>query len=196
MATEPESDAGPIDPGDDLPENAERREFLVKASSMVLGGAIVTVPAVAGVGVFISPLLRTAEGGITVKLTTLDSLPEGGDPQRFRIEAEKSDAWTRYRKKGLGSVYLHRVKEREVIAFNSSCPHAGCAVNFESDLGKFNCPCHQSLFDLDGAVTSGGKKSPAARGLDTLPVEVRDDDSVWVTFMNFKAGIVDKVPVV
>ena len=137
MATEPESDVGSDAPIDDQPpENAERRDFLIKASSIVLGGAIVTVPAAAGIAVFMSPLFRSAEGGVTLKLTTLDSLPEGGEPQRFRIAAEQNDAWTRYRKKGLGSVYLHRVKGNEVVAFNSSCPHAGCAVNFESSLGS------------------------------------------------------------
>jgi menaquinol-cytochrome c reductase iron-sulfur subunit len=192
MADLPNSDSTPS-----VPQSEERRDFLTRAASIFIGGAIVTVPAAAGVAVFVSPLFRKAEGGITVKLTALENLPENGKPQQFSIAAEKVDAWTRYQKKGVGIVWLRRKSGREVEAFNASCPHAGCAVKFDGAVEKYNCPCHQSLFELDGSIsTASGKKSPAARGMDALEVDVRDDGAVWVNFVNFKAGIADKVAVV
>jgi Rieske Fe-S protein len=46
-------------------------------------------------------------------------------------------------------------------AFDTICPHQGCAVNEVSD-GLIKCPCHGSEFRIaDGSVAAG----PAPRGL-------------------------------
>jgi Rieske Fe-S protein len=51
-----------------------------------------------------------------------------------------------------------------VLAFNARCPHLGCAVQGAKQL--FICPCHGSLFGLDGSVKLG----PATQPLIALPV--------------------------
>ena len=79
-----------------------------------------------------------------------------------------------------------------MVAFNSSCPHAGCSVSFKSlDEGYF-CPCHSSTFLLDG---SKGAVCVSPRGLDELEVdeEKQAEGEIWVTFLNFKAGVEEKV---
>jgi len=57
-----------------------------------------------------------------------------------------------------------RASASQVLAFNARCPHLGCAVQGAKQL--FICPCHGSLFGLDGSVTLG----PATRPLIALPV--------------------------
>ncbi len=57
-----------------------------------------------------------------------------------------------------------RAAPAQVVAFDARCPHLGCAVRGAQSL--FLCPCHGSLFGLDGSVRLG----PATRALTALPV--------------------------
>ena len=66
-------------------------------------------------------------------------------------------------------------------------------MDFIAARGKFLCPCHNSLFAVDGAIADA--KSPASRGLDSLEVELRNEREVWVKFQTFKAGVKEKLPV-
>lgn len=182
--SEPESSK----PSPDAP--IERREFLKAAACTVLGGCCVAAPIVAGVAVITAPL-RQKGPPVEVKLATLDALPIGGAPKLFQIITDRRDAWTQFPKQAIGSVFLLRKSETEIVAFHSSCPHLGCAVEFRDDTSVFYCPCHDSSFAKSGEVVG---QSPSLRGLDTLEVEVRGRE-VWVKFLNFKAGIREKVAV-
>jgi Rieske Fe-S protein len=35
------------------------------------------------------------------------------------------------------------------------CPHQGCNVDWDSNTNKFVCPCHKSMFDVNGKVLQG-----------------------------------------
>ncbi len=61
------------------------------------------------------------------------------------------------------SVALYR-DEEGVYAISLVCTHLGCIVRPEAD--GFHCPCHGSLYDLDGEVTRG----PAPRALEWYDV--------------------------
>ena len=168
----------------------ERREFLKAAACTVLGACCFAAPVIAGVAVITAPL-RQKGPPVDVKLATLDMLPIGGAPKLFQIIADRRDAWTQFPMQAVGSVFLMRTSETEIVAFHSSCPHLGCAVEFRDDKSAFYCPCHDSNFAKTGAVVG---RSPSLRGLDTLEVEVRGRE-VWVKFQSFKAGIREKVAV-
>ena len=45
-------------------------------------------------------------------------------------------------------------------AFAMRCTHAGCPISIVSSGQAFNCSCHGSRFDNDGAVTNGPADSP------------------------------------
>jgi menaquinol-cytochrome c reductase iron-sulfur subunit len=90
-------------------------------------------------------------------------------------------------------VYLQRLKDNKVRALNVVCPHAGCFVDYRAANNNYFCPCHNSSFGLDGSIQD--PKSPSPRGLDELPVEIRNGSEVWVTFQNFRAGVHEKIPV-
>lgn len=55
--------------------------------------------------------------------------------------------------------------EVEITAFSLVCTHLGCSVNVTAK--NMACPCHGSLFDLQGEVLKG----PADRPLQQLEVE-------------------------
>lgn len=51
-----------------------------------------------------------------------------------------------------------RASASQMLAFDARCPHLGCAVRGAQKL--FICPCHGSLFDLDGSVKLGPAQRP------------------------------------
>ena len=58
---------------------------------------------------------------------------------------------------------LLRSSPSVVLAFDARCPHLGCSVAGAQKL--LICPCHGSLFGLDGSV----KQGPAVKPLTALP---------------------------
>jgi menaquinol-cytochrome c reductase iron-sulfur subunit len=170
----------------------DRREFISKAASIVIGGSLVVAPAVGGLCLLLDPLRRDSEGVASVLVATLNSLPENGEPRKFSVLATRVDVWNRTPNVPVGAVYLQRVGDK-VRALNVVCPHAGCFVDYRPANNNYFCPCHNSSFALDGRIQD--PKSPSPRGLDELPVEVRNGNEVWVTFQNFHAGVHEKIPV-
>jgi menaquinol-cytochrome c reductase iron-sulfur subunit len=173
--------------------NPERRDFLKKAAAAGIGGAIVLVPLAAGAAVLFDPIRRKAAAGEMTFITGLESLPADGSPRKFAILAARVDAWNKFPNAPIGAIYLRRVGEKEVQALNVICPHAGCFVDFRAPQKDFYCPCHNSSFALTGAISD--PKSPSPRALDTLEVEIRNGNEVWVKFQNFQTGHKEKVPV-
>ncbi len=174
------------------PLDSPRRDFLKKACAAGIGTAIVLVPAGAGLAVLLDPLRRKSASAEKVFVTSLDSLPDNGMPQKFAILASRVDAWNKFPNAPVGAVYLRRTGEKQVEALNVVCPHAGCFVDFRHERKDFFCPCHNSSFELSGQIAD--PKSPAPRGLDTLPVEIRNEKEVWVQFQNFQTGRSERLP--
>jgi menaquinol-cytochrome c reductase iron-sulfur subunit len=186
------------------PPQPERRSFLKQAAAGVLGTLAALLPAIPGVGLLLDPLRRASGHGGFIRVARLDDLPENGTPRLFPVVATKTDVWNRIPEAKIGAVYLRR-QEARIVAFHVSCPHAGCPVEYRSDLppvpeplqssaapGFFYCPCHNSSFGLDGTIRD--QKSPAKRPLDTLEVEVRGQE-IFVRFQNYIADREDKIPV-
>jgi cytochrome b6-f complex iron-sulfur subunit len=56
----------------------------------------------------------------------------------------------------------------ELFAISQTCPHLGCRVPFCDSSGRFECPCHGSVFDIAGEWVEG----PSPRGMDRHPLSV------------------------
>ena len=179
------------EPRDTKPCAEGRRGFFQKLLAGVIGAALALVPTGVGLTFLLDPLRRKTSAGGAVRVTTLDSLPADGVPRKFSLLTSRVDAWNK--SNTLKSIYLRRTPEGKLEALNASCPHAGCFVDFKPDTGKFLCPCHDSLFAADGKIAS--PSSPAARALDSLDVELRNEKEVWVKFQDFEAGKPAKIPV-
>jgi cytochrome b6-f complex iron-sulfur subunit len=59
----------------------------------------------------------------------------------------------------------------ELFAISQKCPHLGCRVPFCESSGRFECPCHGSVFDIAGEWIKG----PSPRGMDRFPLSVEGD---------------------
>jgi menaquinol-cytochrome c reductase iron-sulfur subunit len=175
------------------PPQPDRRNFLMKAGAVVIGGALAVVAPLAGLTVLLDPLRRKSQAGGAVRVASLAAVPDDGVPRKFPVLATYQDAWNRTPNVPVGAVYLQRAKGEAVRALNVVCPHAGCFVDYRAAEGCYLCPCHNSTFALDGKVLN--PKSPSPRGLDDLPVEVRGNGEIWVTFQNFRPGEKERIPV-
>jgi menaquinol-cytochrome c reductase iron-sulfur subunit len=176
-----------------VPSQPDRRNFIAKAASIVIGGIITVVPPLAGLLVALDPLRRKSETSGAVLVGSLNALPENGEPRKFDVIATRVDAWNRTPNVAIGAVYLQRIGPAEVRALNTVCPHAGCAVAWRSAQNHYFCPCHNSSFATDGKVLD--PKSPSPRALDDLEVEIRNGTEIWVKFQNFRKGVHQKIPV-
>ena len=128
-----------------------------------------------------------APQGHYVKVADLDTIPTG-QPFGLSFVEQTSDA---YNIEMLPhSIYAIKKSDSEVTVLSPVCPHLGCQVFFDRQGGKFECPCHGSVFAADGARISG----PAPRGLDALPAQVRDG-ALWVRWVQYEPGVAEKTPV-
>jgi len=170
---------------------SQRRGFLAKALAIVMGGAGLAVPAVAGIVSFLNPLGQKSQAGRFLRLTTLQTLPEDGTPRKFPVVMDRADAWNRFPSEPVGAVFVSRTKEGGLQALQVICPHAGCYIAYNEEKRQFYCPCHGANFALDGKRADARSESP--RDLDTLEVELRNTSEVWVKYQTFRTGTPDKV---
>ena len=178
-------------------EHPERRNFLVRASALAIGGFVGLFPAAAGLAVFLDPLRRKSQAGNFVKVADVADLPADGVPRPFMVRMDRNDVWNFYPNEPVGAVYLRRASEGEKPqAVSATCPHLGCFVDYESSQSCFRCPCHDSSFEQDGKriLPPPPKVCPAARDLDELEVEVRNGGEVWVKYEKFRSAIPEKIP--
>lgn len=175
-----------------------RRDFY-RFGTVALGslmGLALTVP---GVAYLLDPLTKRrkgSEGGDYHSLVRLSELSPDV-PRAFPIIEERQDAWVKYPREPVGSVWLVRQPEGAkppVIAFSAECPHLGCSVGLSGDGRSFLCPCHTSAFRFDGTR----KNDIPPRGMDRLDVELTagPDPEVRVRFQRFRTLSKEKIPVV
>lgn len=67
-----------------------------------------------------------------------------------------------------GRFYLVRLGDGGFLALSSKCSHLGCTVPWDEASKTFPCPCHASVFDMNGEV----RNPPAPRPLDLLAVSI------------------------
>jgi menaquinol-cytochrome c reductase iron-sulfur subunit len=170
-----------------------RRDFY-RYGAIALGNLVALVLAVPGVAYLLDPLRRKSRQGDFDSITRLGQLPVGV-PQAFPIIDERVDAWVKYPREPVGSVWLIRQPAgapEPVIALSAECPHLGCAVNLAPDGKSLLCPCHTSNFDFQGKPLN---KVPP-RPMDRLEVKLStgDDPEVLVKFQRFRTQSEEEIP--
>jgi menaquinol-cytochrome c reductase iron-sulfur subunit len=172
------------------------RRGVLGALTVAVGSLVGLVLAVPGAAYVLSPLRKRGQEGGFHTLTRLSRL-EVGVPRSFAIVEERQDAWVKYPREPVGSVWLIRQAKGsgpEVIAMTSECPHLGCAVNLTADGKSFLCPCHTSTFDLDGKPENRVPPRP----MDRLDVEMTKDEDpeIRVKFERFRSQSEERIPLV
>lgn len=124
---------------------------------------------------------------VTAAAEPIDAIAVGAltaEPQRVPLVARSvRDAWSTVTDVPLGSAWVRKDGDGKVHALSSVCPHLGCAVAYSAPHEEFRCPCHESAFRVDGERRTG----PSERGLDPLPLEIKDG-RVLITWVRFRAG--------
>lgn len=167
---------------------APRRGFL-SFLAILAGGIAGLIPFASGVAFFLDPILRKHKGagGGMLRAADLTELPSDGTPVRVTLRSDVVDAWTVYRDRVIGSIYLRLMPNGQVLAFNDTCTHLGCKVDYQAADKRFFCPCHQSAFELDGKR----QNQTPPRDLDSLEAEIKDG-VVWVKYQNFRTATAKK----
>ncbi len=178
------------------PPHAPRRNVLVAALAAIVGMIVGLFPVGAGMLVFLDPILKRKKAGAEtgkprLRVASLDAVPEDGTPVQVPVIADLTDAWVREPNQPVGAVYLRRNGDK-IECLNAICPHAGCFVAYAAERKVFQCPCHNSSFDLVGKRLS--EKSPSPRDMDTLQVDPDKlaSGEVWVEYVNYYPGKPDK----
>ena len=166
------------------PASESKRGFLKLAIAALtfMSGVVLGLP-------FIRTIYRSApvmEPGWS-EVTKLASLPLG-IPTNIKFPTQEEDAFIRGT--AVQSVWVIKHSETEISVYSPVCTHLGCYFAWDQESGRFECPCHGSVFSLDGKVLGG----PAPRPLDTLPNRV-ENGMLMVKWEHFKSGVPEKVQV-
>jgi menaquinol-cytochrome c reductase iron-sulfur subunit len=161
-----------------------RRSFLkwLIGLLVVLNGLILGIPFLRSLGTKFQ-----AKRQIWTQVAEVGSLPEN-QPVNLKFAVEYQDAF--HHETVARSIWIVKRSPTDLTVYSPICPHLGCYYNWDPAADHFACPCHGSIFSLDGKVLGG----PAPRPLDTLPTKV-ENGGLFVVWQRFKAGIPEKVPV-
>ena len=78
------------------------------------------------------------------------------------------DGWKTIKEKT--TTWVVKTDPETVVAFSPQCTHLGCVYHYEDQANQFVCPCHSSVYAVDGKVLSG----PAPRPLDRFVSKVEN----------------------
>jgi nitrate reductase gamma subunit len=172
-------------PGLPLPAaEINRRSFLAKATGLLtfFVAAAAGIPLIGGM---IGEIYREKKRD-WVKVTDVASLPVN-QPVNPSFPMQVTQAYLRETE--LRKVWVVRQPDNRVTVFSPVCPHLGCHYHWNPQNKHFECPCHGSIYALDGKVLGG----PAPRSLDTLPAKV-EGGTLMVKWEEFRVGIPQQVP--
>jgi menaquinol-cytochrome c reductase iron-sulfur subunit len=141
-----------------------RRAFHL-AAIYIMGGVMAVAMAIPALVYLLIPPRQREQGwidagdigqitqGEPVELTFQESRLDG-----WRLQTEKKTAW------------VVKTPSNKIVAFGPQCTHLGCAYHWEPGSSQFVCPCHTSVFSIDGKVVAG----PAPRPLDQYQTKIEN----------------------
>jgi len=173
-----------------------KRRDLYRYGTMLLGNLAAFTLAVPGVAYLFDPLAKKSKEGVFQPMAKLKEL-KVGVPVAVPVVEERQDAWVKYPKEPIGSVWLVRQPEgskEPVVAFTTTCPHLGCAINLAADRTTFYCACHSSRFEFSGKPMN----DVPPRAMDSLKVKITTDPDpvVMVKFERFRCQGKEKISLV
>lgn len=140
-----------------MQESLTRRRFLELCAGAI--GAVAAssaLEAIAGCTPGASPAASNANlpsgvltpgSGLTAKVAAVSDLSE--TPKAYQLNAQTT-------------VYAYERSGAPVVVSNI-CTHLACPVAWNNGTDTFICPCHGSVYNLDGQVVSGPAPQPLMR---------------------------------
>jgi menaquinol-cytochrome c reductase iron-sulfur subunit len=164
---------------------ATRRVF-IKGFTGILVALCSVIVGVPLVGSLVGPVFRKISPS-WMMLGGIDALPLGQPAHLTSVDVQ-TDAYIR--ESVTRHIWAIRQSGTEVTVYSPICPHLGCHFDWNPSTKRFECPCHGSVYSLDGKVLGG----PAPRPLDTLPTKL-ENGKLYVEWLQFKSGTTEKTPV-
>jgi Rieske Fe-S protein len=170
-----------------MADDPDRRKFL-KLATCGLGAGVGAAVSLPTLSMLVDPARRQTVTTPREPIELGDPARIGADWQRMEIIAPVTrDAWVAEQNVVLGAAWVR--KRDKIEALSAVCPHLGCAVGWQPEKKSFLCACHNSVFGENGDKGSG----PAERGLDPLPIEVKDG-RLRLTWLRYKLDIAAREP--
>jgi len=138
-------------------EQTTRRGFYGAAIQGLgaLIGAALAIPA--AVYLLFKPKLQNE--GQWIDVADLTQL-QPKKPEEVVYRRKRIDGWRTVNEKT--TAWVVKLDDQNVVAYSPQCTHLACAYHWDAQQNNFVCPCHASVFAIDGKVLSG----PAPRPLD------------------------------
>lgn len=136
--------------------NHTRRKFYISVINLL--GAVITAALALPAAAYLLIKPASQDTGEFIEVADLNQLVPG-KPEEVVYRRTRVDGWKRMEEKT--TTWVVKTQDK-TIAFAPSCTHLGCAYHWDEENQSFLCPCHSSVFALDGTVVSG----PAPRPLD------------------------------
>jgi menaquinol-cytochrome c reductase iron-sulfur subunit len=144
-------------------DSLPRRKFYA-AAVFVLNGLMGIALAIPAIAYLLVPSRKRQQ----------DQWVEAGDvgtlapnsPVEMSFRKSRVDGWRTISEKA--TAWVVKKPDGELVAFGPQCTHLGCAYHWEEKQNQFVCPCHTTLFSIDGKVISG----PAPRPLDRYAIKM------------------------
>ena len=143
---------GPPDTGD-----ITRRGFYIGAIYGIWGAISAALGLPALIYLLFPPKAIKAEEW--VEIGDVARIPPSS-PVEMTFRRNRVDGWKMISEKS--TAWVVKGADNQITAFGPQCTHLGCAYHFDDAKDQFLCPCHNSIFSVDGKVVSG----PAPRPLD------------------------------
>ena len=90
-----------------------------------------------------------------------------GTPVEMTFRRMRVDGWKVVSEQN--SAWVVKSPNNQITAFGPQCTHLGCAYHWDEAKNEFVCPCHNSMFSIEGKVLGG----PAPRPLDQYETKVQ-----------------------
>lgn len=97
-------------------------------------------------------------------------------PQIFKIGVPADFAFGPPTFLATEKIFVFRHREKGFAVVSAVCTHLGCTVKFFSSDDDFHCPCHGSIYTVNGKVIHG----PAPRPLPWFEITLARDGQLQV----------------
>ena len=144
--------------------NATRRSLLVGAIRAIW--AAITGALAAPTSVYLLRRPKPRANDEWIEVGDISALPAGRPVEMF-FQRNRGDGWKIASEKL--TAWVVKTQNNGLLVFGPRCTHLGCAHHWEEATKQFVCPCHKSLFSIEGKVLAG----PAARPLDRYDVKLK-----------------------
>ena len=168
-----------------------RREFIEKAClggvGLVAGASLMSSLGIPTIKASPRPGVFRGKREIPLRIEDTPELQTVGGAYHLEIEEIEKN------------VLVVRTGEDTFTAVDIKCTHKGCDVKYNEKANNFICPCHDSVFDIDGNPKSGPAKKPLGSYVVTLkngevtvhlPVD-GDTDDVKKDSVKVKSNVID-----